>query len=154
MRTQRRLEEPLTTRLQADVYGISVEILDEWWPHVTEYLQKAIDRADGRWNLESIRQKLLSRDMQLWVIVSNKILAAGISQIVEYPLRKVCVVSFLGGEELSLWHDKSIATIERAALDWGCDDVDVQGRKGWERAMKRHGYEQTYCVIRKHIRPS
>lgn len=142
----------MITQSQVNLYGISVDILEDWWPHVTDHLQKAIDRADGKWNLEGIYQKLLTKDMQLWVIVSDKILAAGTTQVCVYPLKKVLIVSFLGGESFDLWKDK-IHMIEQVGREWGCDDIEIQGRKGWERAMKEFDYEPTYYVIRKHLWP-
>lgn len=150
MRIQRQPQEHSITSSSADLYGIPIDQLDEWWPHVKGYLQKAVDKADGKWSIEAIYQKLLTKDMQLWVACTDSIHAAGITQVFDFPCVKVCFLLFLGGEDMPIW-ENTIDTLERVAIEWGCDYLEIQGREGWVRVLKAKGYEKTYSVLRKKL---
>lgn len=124
-------------------------MVDDWWPHICGFLEKAANRSDGKYDLDSIYQKIMSKDMQLWVVMeSNRILAAGVTAVHVYPLKKVCCVSFLGGEDMGLWKH-TIEKIEQVASEWGCDYVEVMGRKGWAKVLPK--YEQTSITLRKKL---
>lgn len=143
-----RLAETSITSSSANLYGLTVEMVDEWWPHVSSFLQKAVDRSDDKYDIDSIYQKIMSKDMQLWVAVTDKILAVGVTATHVYPLKKVCVMCFLGGEDLPVWKD-TIHVLEDVAREWGCDYLEIKGRKGWAKVLPE--YEQTYITLRKKL---
>jgi hypothetical protein len=138
----------LTTQSTANIYGIPVELLDEWWPSASVLIQKAVDKSDGKWTLDAVNEKLKTKDMQLWVACTDRLIAAGITQVQDFPGAKVCYLLFLGGEDMPVWIS-ALDTLERVAIEWGCDYLEIQGREGWKRVLK--DYEQTCVVLRKKL---
>lgn len=150
MLTQRRPAEPSITSSSANLYGLTVDMVPEWWPHVSHFINAAAERSDGKFDLESIHELIMKGDMQLWVVVTDRILAAGVTQVHQYPLKKACIVMFLGGDDMPLW-TSTINILEKVAQEWGCDYLEVMGRKGWAKVLP--DYEQTYITLRKKLWP-
>lgn len=99
-------------------------------------IQKALDRGLGEWKAGDILGFLLSRDMQLWVAVNDgQIEAAGVTQIVTYPRKKVCDAVLCGGSGVRQWFE-NLATVENWARANGCEFIRAYGRRGWVRAVR------------------
>lgn len=91
--------------------------------------------------------------MQLFVAVDPRekcMLGAIVTEILEYPQKRVCVIALVGGVELERWLD-GIRDIELWAKDHGCQQVEVPGRRGWERVLSHLGYQPVTYTCAKEI---
>lgn len=142
--------EPSFIQSPGRLYGVAPEAVEEVWEQVSPILVKSLQYADGKYSLESIKRALLRRDMQLWMYVRDGIKACGVTQVLKYPEKKVCVVMFAAGEALSEWINFD-SLIEEWARDNQCDAIEIYGRPGWERVL---GWERIHVVIRKNLHES
>lgn len=117
------------------------------WDKVAHLVERAIGHVDSGFLPDDILARLVSSDMQLWVIGEYR--AACITQIVVYPQHKTCLVVALGGDGLSEWFDELMDEIESWASQMGCKFVEEFGRPGWQKIGKARGYSQVYTVMRK-----
>jgi len=128
---------------------IPSEYVGQVWPRVSHHVMAAVDYVDSGFNERDIVKRLLTRDMQLWVVGEYQ--AACVTQITIYPQHTVCMVVALGGDGLVEWFDELMGTIESWAKEQGCKYVEEFGRKGWRKVGAKRGYKETYLVMRKQV---
>jgi len=117
------------------------------WKRVQPLIASAVERMDSGYRAIDIHNKLLTGDMQLWVIGDYQ--AVAVTQIAIYPQFKACIVVAMAGDGLTEWFDDIMGAIEGWAAAMGCRYVEEYGRKGWAKVGAARGYEHVYTVMRK-----
>ncbi|MCK5132055.1 MAG: hypothetical protein KAR40_07895 [Candidatus Sabulitectum sp.] len=126
--------------------------LEEVWPIAGPLIDMAIQHAHGETTLEHLYKDLTLGERKLIMVTEEgKTLAAAVLSMSHYPRKKVCQVSFAGGQEMDKWCDQALPTVERIAREAGADTVRIQGRKGWLRRLRDHGYDDRGIVIEKEL---
>jgi transposase len=147
MQTTLRQIEALPTPSQARLYGVLSSHIDQIWKEVAPLLSQALEYSDGKYSLESIKQALINRDMQLWLSIDGHIEACGVTQIVSYPCKKVCNFMFVAGRDMEKW-----LTFENDIKQWarehGCQSIELYGRPGWQKILP---WERIHVVLREHL---
>lgn len=115
------------------------------WPWVQHWLAK----ADGyRSTADDLYPLLCRGERQLWLCLSGECLSgACITRLAEYPQCKAVVVTTLGGDGGD-WN-AMLQDVEDYARAHGCDRLEIQGRRGWLRALQ--GYQEVSTVISKEL---
>lgn len=98
-------------------------------------LAKSLKYSGHKYTTDYILSRLLEKTYALWVY--GDITAAGITEVIEYPTKKVCLVAFAGGRDMPEWA-KDMPTIEQWAKSVGCESIEIHGRKGWQRVFKTY----------------
>lgn len=114
------------------------------WPRAAGCLQKALARQT-EWELDDIREQLLAQRMQLWVVPWT---LAVVTQIQTYPGVRLCMLVLCGGEHLQAYK-ADLGAIEAWAKALGCDEMRVQGRRGWGRVYP--DYEEIATIMRRKL---
>lgn len=116
-------------------------------------IQRVLDRSNGETSHESLVKELFQDLKQLWLIASDKheLLGAGITEYITYPEKKVVRIVMLGGRNLKDWESEFEKTMVLFARSLGCSAIEVIGRKGWIRELRKHGYKPTYYHLLKEI---
>ena len=119
--------------------------VDSVWGLVGQFLQPAVDQQDG-YLMEDVKIMLLRGAWQLWVAVDddNEVHASGVTRIDNYPRKRVLTITFLGGKEMKNWKHL-LSDIEATAVQNGCNELEIQGRKGWAREMKDFKHTDVVC---------
>jgi hypothetical protein len=114
-----------------EVIGIQSECVDLFWGVVAPMLEPAIIRARGTLTLDSVYNSLISKDMQLWIAISdNEIEAAATTSIINYPAVKVLALPLVGGKNRQNWLQFEPMFIE-FGLAHGCTELEGYMRPGW-----------------------
>ena len=123
--------------------------VDSVWDKASGYLEPAVALQDG-YLMEDVKRMLLRGAWQLWVAVddSNEMHAASITRVDTYPRKRVMVINFLGGREMKNWKHL-LGDIEDTAVQNGCTELEIQGRKGWAREMKKEFTHTDVVCIKK-----
>jgi len=131
----------------SDIYGVSLEQLNEVWPEVEPHLQRALDYDGNRMDLPDVYWAVRLESMQLFVAVRGQdIHAAAVTEILKYPNAKVLRCVYAGGTDvLEALHFSD--TLEEGARLRGCSQLEIIGRPGWERILT--GYKRTHVTLRK-----
>jgi hypothetical protein len=131
---------------------ISPEDVDSVWEAAGALIDKAIKYCNGETNLDHILKDLRKGDRKLATICDNgEMIAAIILSMSVFPEKKVCHISLVGGIRMEEWCDRGLPTIEIIAREAGADAVRIQGRRGWLRRLKAHGYDEIATVIGKDL---
>jgi len=114
--------------------------LDFFWDDAKKFIEMSFKYCDGKYSLDFIKNAIIQTDMQLWVAIEaqgdHRIKGACVTQIVNYPRSKRCVIVFMGGEDIDKiaihCHD-----IFRWSKENGCDAIEIFGRPGWARTLNK-----------------
>ena len=80
----------------------------------------------------------------------ENITAIAITEIVDFPRRKICRLLACTGTGADRWLDK-LAEIEDWARHRGCTAIEPIARPGWERKLTARGYRKTHVVLEKSL---
>lgn len=128
---------------------ISIQAIDKNWSDITNYLERLVDE---KCSLEDMYNKITDGDWHLWVATdydSNEIYAVAITAFIEYPRSTNLRMIFVSGDGEN-W-PIALKVFEHFALVNDCHEVEVLGRKGWERVLRDRGYELKSVTLRKRI---
>jgi hypothetical protein len=110
-----------------------------------DWIQDALDYAEGEHEIEHVWAALKSGEAQLWP-TSN---GAVITTLRTYPTGEKAIVWWLAGGALAELKDT-----ERAVSEWakrqGCTRAVISGRRGWLKALD--GYRETATVMVRTLR--
>ena len=117
--------------------GIPAPEVQDIWVTAEGLLEKSIAMTGGRYSSATVLAALLNKNMQLWLAMEEKVLAALITQIGVYPTgERALTVLLVGGVDLKKWVSLW-PQIEQWGRECGCRYAEIpSGRKGWERLLK------------------
>lgn len=114
---------------------VPAEQVGEWWERAAPDIDRAVKRG-GRYTVESVREAILDRRMQLWLAVENgEVLCVCVTEILVYPLCKVLSVFITTGRERRKWA-AYILDLSRWAKANGCRIGEAWARPGWYRVLR------------------
>jgi len=116
------------------------------WNEVEPLIKKALDDC---YTTDDILKGLVNNSFQLFISWNNKVESAVVTEVAQYPQKKICRYFLAGGSNMENWLEPIQQTIEKFARHNNCDSVEVAGRKGWARKLK--GYEQKIYLFSKEI---
>lgn len=130
---------------------IGLEAIDGAWPAVKHFVERAISEGTGRITPDDVFEQLRSGGMQLWALITAdgepEVVAVLVTEIIDYPRRRVLDLALMAGDRMELWID-SLPVLEKWAVANGVDQVQVHGRKGWERVT---GYPARAVLLVKEL---
>lgn len=122
------------------------------WGVIAPMLEKAIEHNHQEMTLVDVADAIVSEKSQLWVAVQNDIpRGAFVTEIVNYPRKKVCRIVLLGGVSFEEWKHL-LVDLENWALMNGCIDLDAYCRPGMAKKTKALGFEESAVVVTKSLR--
>jgi len=144
------LESSSTQSNNCRVALIDSEDIGLVWDEVVPLIEKALLHAEGELIPEDIKQHLDEGDLRLWVALKGqKILAAMVTEIIEYPRKRIVRVITLAGKNMDMWYD-FLPMIEGYAVKNGCSSLEAWTRKGMTRKLK--DWKHSYDIITKDLK--
>lgn len=129
--------------------GIEAKDTPFYMPEAWVFLRPAAERS-GHYTEESVRGALLSGEFQLWCVFrGEEMLASCITETARFPAGLRCEVVLCGGTSMDEWLSPCLAVIEAWAKEMGCERMRIEGRPGWERALR--GYSKRSIVLVKEL---
>ena len=116
------------------------------WNEVEPLIKKALDDT---YTARDILDGLVKNSFQLFISWENKVESAVITEVIQYPQKKVCRYFLAGGSNINNWLEPIQQEIEKFAKYNQCDAIEIAGRKGWLRKLK--GYEQKIYLMSKKL---
>lgn len=119
-----------------DAIAIELPPIDELarvWPIIEPILKRATDRSLGYQPIDLLQLVMLGR-MHLFVVrEGGRIVAALVTEVRQYPRRRVLEVPFGGGTGLKRWIGPLMDALDAHAEMLGCQDIIGWDRVGWAR---------------------
>lgn len=123
--------------------------IDDLWPTLEHMLERV---ADYKVNQNDIYNFVMDGTWTLWVCQvseTSEITSVIITEFIHYPQVTNLRVIFLSGDDENWAYGMSV--FEDFARINQCHDVEVLGRKGWERVLKDRGFKLNYITLSKRI---
>lgn len=110
------------------------------------WIEAALERSARSHAFQDVKALILSGGAHLWSTADGCLVTC----FIDYPLSKTTHIWLCGGdfEQVYTTHAEDIY---RWARQHECDQIVVNGRKGWERRLKNRGYEFKAVVLIKEI---
>lgn len=122
--------------------------IDQVWEEVSPLLEKALARSNGEMWLEDVYDRCKDNRMNLLIAVIEKaIVAAFVTEVVDYPRKRALRLVLGGGAHLKEWGPHLNEFMEIGAKAIGADLIEVHGRKGWMRYLKSLCNAKTETVL-------
>lgn len=126
---------------------VAPHLLRDVWPFVERFIDAAYE-AVGRVTPDVLTWLEEGHGL-LWVVSDGeRIVAAATTSIEARRSGKICRVGGCGGVGMDTWL-QHLGAIEDYARGEGCFKVEVEGRKGWVRAL--HGYQVQHVSLEKRL---
>lgn len=127
-------------------------IVENVWPDIERYVEQACDASHGDMTPDVAKQRCLGKHSQLWIVVRDgKPAGFAMSRIDEWEARRALIYWLGAGDDGESWLLTMVETAEAFAKQAGCSCVDLEGRWGWQKWLKPHGYERIRAYFRKEI---
>ena len=121
------------------------------WDNVAPLLSKVIQHSEGELETDDYLSNLMSGSMQLWVVTEDgKIILSMVTQIIQFPQKKVLRTIALAGERFKEVHSQFSDMLASYALKNECSSLELWGRKGWKKMLP--DWKDTYIVYTKDLK--
>jgi hypothetical protein len=135
------------------VYLVPQEYITSIYSDIEKYIDKLTPTTHGRFDKIDILNDLLTGRETLWTVVDekndNKIIGVIFTEISHYPRKKMLSIQYASGDKLDEWMEESLVTLENWAVDNECTAMEITGRRGWVKKLKKHNWEEEFVVIKK-----
>jgi len=149
-KTVAQLESETVAQPSCKVALVEAEDIDMVWGDVVPLIEKALLHAEGELMPEDIKKHLDSADLRLWVALKDKdVIASMVTEIIQYPRKKIVRIITLAGKDMSLWYD-FLPMLEGYAIRHGCSSLEAWTRKGMTRKLK--DWKHSYDIITKDLK--
>ena len=133
-----------------DIGLVPVEDIPYIWDQVEEHIERAAPHSEGELEPDDFMSALADGEMQLWVALEeDQIVASMITQVADYPRKRVLKIITMAGEDMHKWID-NLPVVENWALSMGCTSLECWGRKGWLKILK--DWKCSYHIITKDLK--
>lgn len=103
------------------------------WAEIEPLLRKATVRTGCYEPVDLLQMALMGR-AGIWIAERDgEILVAIVTEVKQYPRRRVLEVMFGGGSDMGEWIKPMVAALDEHAKAAGCAQVATAGRPGWAR---------------------
>ena len=116
------------------------------WNEIEPLIKKALDDC---YTADDILKGLVFEKFQLFISWENKVESAVVTEVAQYPQKKILRYFLAGGNNINNWLEPIQEKIEKFAKLNNCNSIEVAGRKGWARKLK--GYEQKVYLFNKEL---
>ena len=141
--------EPVKTP-SCKVALVEAEDVDMVWDEVSPLIEKALRHAEGELIPNDIKNHLDASNLRLSVALENRdVIAAMVTEIIQYPRKKIVRVITLAGKDMSMWY-KFLPMLEGYAIRNGCSSLEAWSRKGMARKLK--DWKHSYDIITKDLK--
>lgn len=131
--------------MSVEILPVAPEHVRRVWPLVDKYVADAVIFTRGAFESSDVCALCERGAMQLWLATrGDEVLAALVSEITDYPRKRIVGVPFIGGKDLRAWFRKALHTIEAWSKEMGCVGMQGGARRGWGKLAKM---EEVGCLL-------
>jgi hypothetical protein len=128
------------------ISGVLAPDIDSVWIQVEPEIARVTDRFDTGERPEHFYQRLIKREQQLWLCNGGEGLF--ITEVKIFPEFKLLAVPIVAGKNMDKWMVGMVDTCKAFAKHHQCKYIEGYGRKGWLRALHKHGFKDYAITTR------
>lgn len=126
--------------------------IDAVWAEVKPWLEPAVAVTNGRYTTQDVHRLLAENRLTLWIAFDDSgIHGCQVTQIIDYPSRRVLGSLFTAGRRLRQWREPMMSVLLRWAADTDCTAIEGQGREGWIKLLEPYGCRITQICFERDV---
>lgn len=124
-----------------EVFRVPKDAIEDALPTVLGLVERAVE-SDRTATMSDVIERIRRHTLAQWLVAGEEcgVVAAGLTSFVTVGNEKRLVVNYCGGAGISEWLHLIDEISEFGAAN-GCGSVVVEGRPGWCKMLKQHGFE-------------
>lgn len=143
----RLIPTPVAPRFEA----VPTRLISAYWARVEPMIAAAVVHSAVPWTSDDVLARLSINDMQLWLIWRGDELAGVVvSEIYDTGRGRTCALPVAASDDMAFCLG-ILDHIEVWARQQGCTRLQGEGRAGWERVLKPHGWRVVTTQVEKAI---
>lgn len=137
--------------MSAHLVPIPAAQLARFWHYVRPMLRSAAHRSSGKYLVEDILRDIRRHENQVWgCAVDGLVVATGLTQIVNFPRKRICRIIAVEGRDHAAWLDL-IDVLAVWAKAEGCAALEPVCRPGWEKPLRTKGFRKTHILLERQL---
>jgi hypothetical protein len=133
------------------LWPVRFDSLDVAWPQAEPWVRDAVKRGARVETVESYREQCADRTAQLWMMIEGgQAIGCGITAIFDTAQGQTCEVSVASAERID-----AITCLIDVVGQWakaeGCVRLEINGRDGWRKPLKEHGFRVVSVCLGKDL---
>jgi hypothetical protein len=124
------------------IHRVPAALVTDLWAAIEKHVSAALDFHPFL-EPEEVRLILLNGGAQLFIVTGDgrRVRGFAITEVVQYPSRKVANILAAGGEEgfLDTAIHELLPHLKQWAAEQGVDAIALTGRPGWFKALRNEG---------------
>lgn len=141
------------SRTLREVYVLQGAQIDFYWPQIVELFET----VPGWWEYQTPAAtyvQVKKGHYQVWALADSAIRAIVLTQILEFPRRRVFEIMAIGGIGTLEFFNETADVFERFARQNRCEEISAYCRPGLAHLLsRRFGAETRMVVLRKQLPP-
>lgn len=125
--------------MTVEIHNIPAGVVPGAWPLALPLLREPISMSRGCYEPDDVAAMCMAGDAQLWLVTDKTgVIAAYVGKVVQYPRKRTYFSLFMGGKpgQIDKWLKPLIDAVEAWSKTWGCEALEIAGRKGWTRKVE------------------
>lgn len=136
------------------ISAVPPEIVDDYWGLALPLLSKAFKYSATKIDPQDVYEDLMNGNQSLWIAFEGtpiNLVGAFTIRIKSYPSGMALCGEHLGGERLNEWADQLFEIMESYAHDLEIKNLELIGRRGWEKILKPKGWKSNLVIFEKEV---
>ena len=136
------------------IMAIPAELLDDFWPKVSTYMERAAAVSGGRYEAQDIKDAVRTGEIHLLVALKDGLAIGCLTlRIRQYPRMRVIEGVDIAGEIHAYedWRQPMSDFVDMIARRVGAEKVEFRGRSGWDRMLQSNGYQKVFAFYEKQV---
>ena len=149
MRAMHKQIEPSILQLSGNctLHPIPYWDISDIWQEIEPFIVKVLNKMEDTTPIENIKNDLLKRARQLWLIKSNGVIkAVGTTAIQDHGKQRTGILTYVSGEDIREWIN-AIDEIADYFKAMKCDKFSIIGRRGWKKIIERRGFKEKKTIF-------
>lgn len=127
------------------VVPLPAQVVPLYWQVILPFVSMALAEGRGELEPDDVYARLCDGRMQvLAAVYEDTIVAALVTEVVNYPRKTALRVVLAGGSKLDKWMHAAQAMLLIGAHAVGASFIEMHGRKGWQKALLAVGWKPSY----------
>lgn len=121
---------------------------------IIPFLSRLAPTTNGRYDAVDLYNNLVLNKESLWTVVDDdeKIMGIILTQLHNYPQKKVFCIQYAAGDGLDDCIDEALDILEKTAVRHGCNSMQVMGRRGWVKKLQSYDWKEEFVIVSKDLK--
>lgn len=133
---------------------VPLDLVERFWPHIETHIASACRAVTTSLTPDEVKANALADKRGIWVVIDTEATAFPFLAAASVYMRgtnrgPVMVIETVGGRDGKRWLRPCLAELEQHAKAAGAVAVEIEGRRGWRRALP--GYREVRVVMSKEL---